>query len=348
MAKVSVVMAVHNGERYLEEALESVFTQTLEDFECLLIDDASRDGTAGIIENYKDKRLKVLRNPENIGLTASLNKGLALASGDYIARFDADDICHVERFAKQVAYLDAHPEVGLLGSAYSRIGESGATIGGTVQKPATDSEIRWAAVLENPFAHPTVMMRGSVLREHKITYDTSFETTQDYDLWVRLLAVSKGANLEEALLKYRVHSEAVSWQKRETQQNNSRRIAAKAIRTLLGRDVVDEETVFGLQQVLFGQYRLFPPEGLDRVAFARAYLSMFADFKGKKTKAMARQVAVRLAHLVLLPPVQKGGFTMLKEALKLHPLVLLAFSAHIANIMARELGRKALYRGKRA
>ena len=348
MAKVSVVMAVYNGERYFKEALDSLFAQTMADFDCIVVDDASGDRTSEILGSCGDSRLRVIRNTENMGLTPSLNNGLALATGDYVARFDADDICYPERLAKQVAYLEAYPEVGLLGTAYRRMGENGSVMGGVLRKPTSDSEIRWTALLENPFAHPTVMIRRSILVENGLVYDTSFETTQDYDLWVRLLAHCQGANLEEPLLKYRVHSGAVSWRRREAQQNNSLRIAAKAIRSLLGRNQVDEETVFGLQQVLFGQHRLFPPETLERVAFARAYLSMFNDFTGEKSGALTRQVAVRLTHLVLLPPLQKGWFAILKEAMKLHPLVLLAFSAHMANIMVRELGRKALYRGKGA
>ena len=118
---VSVLMAVYNAEKYLTEAVESILVQTFADFEFLIIDDGSVDGSAAILEDYaeSDERVKVIHNSENLGLTKSLNIGLKLTQGKFIARIDADDVAVPERFEKQITFMDDHPDIGVCGSCCS-------------------------------------------------------------------------------------------------------------------------------------------------------------------------------------------------------------------------------------
>jgi glycosyltransferase involved in cell wall biosynthesis len=125
--KVSVVMSVYNGEKYLCEAIDSILNQTFENFEFLIVNDGSTDRTLEILQSYRDPRIKVINNERNIGLTASLNKGLKIAKGEYVARMDADDVSFPHRLEQQKAFLDRNPRVAMVGSWAEVIDESGKT-----------------------------------------------------------------------------------------------------------------------------------------------------------------------------------------------------------------------------
>lgn len=195
--RVSVVMGVYNGERWLHEAVDSVLGQTLDDFELIVIDDGSTDSTAEILEAYRDPRLRVTRQPQ-AGLTVSLNRLARQASAPLVARLDADDVALPERFARQVAFLDAHPEVGLLGTGCHDVDPAGRALR-TYRPPEGDSEIRRALIRRNPFVHSSVMARRDAL-ERAGFYDETLPVAQDYDLWVRLSRVTRMANLPEPLV----------------------------------------------------------------------------------------------------------------------------------------------------
>ena len=201
--KVSVVMAVYNGDRYLQEAIESILNQTFTDFEFILIDDGSTDATESILTAYakQDSRILVSRNNENMGLPRSLNKGLALAQGEYVARMDADDISLPKRFAKQVAFMDAHPEVGVCGTWLKTIGEAP----GYEQYPVEDKTIRAWLLFDSALAHPSVMMRRKLFVQENLHYDPAYKYCQDYELWGRASTKFLINNLPEYLIIYRVH-----------------------------------------------------------------------------------------------------------------------------------------------
>ena len=213
MPKITVLMPVYNCELYIREAIDSILNQTLTDFEFLIIDDASTDKTVEVIKTYNEGRIKLVVKPSNTGYTNSLNYGLQVAKGEYIARMDGDDISFSERFAKQVAFLDANPDVVLCGSWFSIIDS------GTVKKlPENNEAIKLALLRGNCIAHPSVMMRKQILNELSVVYDVSKEPAEDYDLWVRLLSLGKLHNLQEALLNYRMHSTQVSHKRAEEQK----------------------------------------------------------------------------------------------------------------------------------
>lgn len=203
MPKVTVLMAVYNGEHYLRETIDSILAQTFQDFEFLIVNDGSADSTQEIIQSYDDSRIRLVNNERNIGLTRSLNKGLELAKGEFIARQDADDVSQPERLAKQVAFLETHPEVALLGTGYQEIDAQGNLIG-EGNLPCTCTQIRWDLLFYSPFIHSAVMWRKNYVLEQVGFYNESYSYAQDYDLWCRIARTLQVANLSESLVKYRV------------------------------------------------------------------------------------------------------------------------------------------------
>ena len=212
--RISVVMPVHDGERWLREAVDSVLAQTFGEFELLVIDDGSTDGTAGILEGCRDPRLRVARQPR-AGLTVSLNRGVRMTTAPLVARMDADDVALPERFAQQASFLDAHPEVGLLGTGCHEIAPSGEILR-TIRPPVDYMAIRRALIRANPFVHSSVMMRRAAL-ERVGGYDESLRVAQDYDLWMRLSRVARLANLRDPLMLRRLTPGMVS-RARETER----------------------------------------------------------------------------------------------------------------------------------
>ena len=204
---VSVLMGVYNGERYLAQAIDSILGQSFTDFEFIIINDGSTDGTGEILHSYSDPRIRVVEQ-SNVGLTRSLNRGISLARGEYIARMDDDDVSMPERLAKQVGFLDAYPEVGVLGTA-CLIRDM---IKGTEWVPpvlTSNEEIRHNLIKGNPLIHASVMMRRSLL-ETLGGYDESYLFAQDYALWMRLAPHTIMRNLPEALIVHREHWSTVS------------------------------------------------------------------------------------------------------------------------------------------
>ena len=206
--KVSVVMSVYNGERYLRESVESILAQTFTDYEFIVVDDGSTDETWDILNSYTDSRLVLLRNESNMGLPASLNRGLAIARGRYVARQDADDFSFPHRLERQVAYLDAHSFVGIVGTGRVTVSESGEAIS-VYHMPTSDDRIRAWLLRRSPFCHGTVMARRHFLHDAG-GYRPELPVTEDYDLWLRLAERCEMANLPEVLYAYRSHKLAVS------------------------------------------------------------------------------------------------------------------------------------------
>jgi len=202
--RVTVLMSVFNGAAYLREAIDSILAQTFTDFELLIVDDGSTDETPAILHSYADPRMRVLTNERNLGLTASLNRGLREARGEWIARQDADDRSHPDRLRRQLEHLDAHPEVMLLGT-HARLIDARGRVTGTLRKPVTRTGIAWASVFHNPFIHSSVMFRRGIG-----TYDESYPFNQDFELWSRLLGNVAMTNLDAVLIDYRAHTQSIA------------------------------------------------------------------------------------------------------------------------------------------
>ena len=203
--KVSVLTPIYKtDERFLREAIESVLKQTFADFEFLLLDDCPEDGRETVVRSYDDKRIVYLKNDRNLGITASRNKLIDMAKGEYLAVFDHDDICRPERFAKEVAYLDAHPECGVIG------GWTKPTNGTPNIYPESDHAIKLAMVEGASVWHPASMIRRSALDAAKARYEADYSPVEDYMLWMRLLPHTAFHNLQEVVLDYRWHANNTS------------------------------------------------------------------------------------------------------------------------------------------
>lgn len=224
---VSVVMSVFNGERYLAEAVESILDQSFRDFEFIVIDDGSTDGSGRILDSYarRDARIRVFRQA-NLGLVDALNRGCELAEGQYIARMDADDISVHDRLSWQVQFMEQHPEVGVVGGAIQRIDASGKAL--EIKWYAPDDRNIKAALFRSSseLAHPAVLLRKKVLLSAG-GYRVAFVDAEDYDLWLRISECSQLANLDRVVLKYRVHPTQVS--RRKLKQQALSVLAARAL-----------------------------------------------------------------------------------------------------------------------
>jgi glycosyltransferase involved in cell wall biosynthesis len=198
---ITILMAAHDGMAMLDAAIRSIRNQTFADWELVLIDDASREDLGAFVARYADPRMRVARNAANLGLAASLNRGIELATAPYIARMDADDVCYPERLAKQYEYLQKHPHVDVVGARALVFREGGGAVG--VITAADTHEAICGSRLAGAFAlyHPTWMGKTEWFRRHK--YDPAFRKAQDYELLLRAADSSSYANVPEILLGYR-------------------------------------------------------------------------------------------------------------------------------------------------
>jgi|GEM_PF-662884 len=201
--RVSVVIPTRNSEKYLKEALDSILGQTFTDFELLIVDDNSTDGTLDLIRSYEDARITVLKGPGK-GLAAALNFAYREARGEFIARMDADDIAEVTRLGKQVAFLDEHLDVGVCGTKFQQFMDGDAI-------HHHMENVRYADMLMGCYiGHPTAMLRRQLFVENNLFYDESMRFSEDYDLWTRAIRVTKLGNVQEVLLRYRRHNDSAS------------------------------------------------------------------------------------------------------------------------------------------
>jgi glycosyltransferase involved in cell wall biosynthesis len=235
VSTVSVLLPVYNCERYVAEAIDSILAQSFDDFELIIVNDGSTDRSDEIVRSFTDSRIVYLENDQNEGLVRALNSGLSIASGVFIARMDADDISYPGRFEKQVSYLHAHPEIGVLGSAMQEINSEGRAIS-SCRFPANHDLIAWSLCFRNPIVHPSVMMRREILTNNG-GYPTELIIPEDYYLWHLLISKTEFANLLEILIKYRQHENSVRVRLKDQHQKNRVAISQKIISKYLGVEV---------------------------------------------------------------------------------------------------------------
>ena len=245
---VSVVMSVLNGERYIAQAIDSVLAQTCQDFELIIVDDASTDETPEILSHYASyEKVVILQNAENRERAYSRNKAIQQARGKYIAILDADDICLPSRLETQLQFMEQNPDIDVLGGKFVFIDDEGAEITKKQVRLQTHPEIAWATLFATPIAHSTAMARTVKLREVN-GYDVRWPPCEDADLWIRLLkAGSKFHNLAAPLTKYRTNA-----RQRDgflSSLHKAKEIRRLFLEELLERDIpVDEYDLIFLNQ----------------------------------------------------------------------------------------------------
>lgn len=240
--RVTVFIPVFNAERHIAEAIESVLAQSFADFELLIIDDGSTDGTTAVIAKYRvDSRLRVVAYDENRGQSAARNEGLDLAHGEYIAFIDADDRCSPDRLSVQVAYLDSHPDIAGVGSWMKRIDDNGHELSALDDRdPVGWQDIACHFLVGCSVAQGSMMIRVRALSAYR--YDPEFSVSQDHELWSRMIRTCRFSNLPLPLTQYRRHAAQVSTARIEEQQYMNRRVFGRQAATL-GLDVDEQDLV---------------------------------------------------------------------------------------------------------
>ncbi len=208
--RVSVVMAVFNGERFIAEAIASVQAQTLDAFELIVVDDGSTDATPGIVEALaaEDERIR-LHSQANTGYPEALNVGWRLASGEYVAILDADDLAEPGRLERQLDYLDGHPEVGVVGGSLLLVTGDGRPFY-VATYPASAAEVREGLRTHCPMGHTAALIRRSILEEVN-GYRSAIPLAEDYDLWLRVSERYPIVNLPDIVGRYRIHGDNGSY-----------------------------------------------------------------------------------------------------------------------------------------
>lgn len=202
MLKISVLMPVYNGERYIKETIKSILNQSYKYFEFIIVDDGSTDDTLKIIQSFTDQRIYVI-SANHAGIVQALNIGLERCRGEYVIRIDADDLCMSERFSTLLNYMEANKQVIVCGSWAKKINTNGEVIEKMNYVPVESKEIKKYTLLHNPFIHPSVIFRKDVI--YKAGMYKKFKHNEDYELWTRILQVGEGHNIPEELIYYRIH-----------------------------------------------------------------------------------------------------------------------------------------------
>jgi glycosyltransferase involved in cell wall biosynthesis len=218
---ISVLMPVYNEEKYLSEAIDSILNQTYTDFEFIILNDGSTDRTEDIILSYDDPRIVYVKNTENLQIVKTLNKGINLAKGKYIARMDADDISFPDRFEKQIEFMQKNSDIDVSGSFIEHFGSKK----GIMHYPLTHEEIKAHLLFNSVLAHPTVMAKK--IFYHQFKYEEEYNKAEDYALWVKGIEIFKFSNFGMPLLKYRNHEKQTNLSFQRYQASQVRKMMLK-------------------------------------------------------------------------------------------------------------------------
>lgn len=296
---ISVVMSTYNTEiKMLQQAVESILSQTFREFEFLIIDDGSTDESADYLNSLQDERIRLIRNPVNIGLTKSLNIGLKAAMGKYIARMDSDDIALPQRFEKQYAYMEAHPDVILCGTRVSFFDIDPSLPVGTSQAVSSDmEEYRILMLFRNPGPyHPTAFFRHETLLEHHVMYDESLVYAQDYGMWETISHLGQVYILKDILLYYRRHEKQISIEHKEKQFQCDKEVKRRQLNALLGNVTEEELELHFVHSSTYYPRAVINPEIADWYARLLKANKKKHIYRHRKLKLRIQKVKIRLVY----------------------------------------------------
>lgn len=272
---VSIVFPIHNSEIFLRESIESLIAQSYKNLEIIALNDGSTDRSKHILRQYKDIRIKHVEHTKNRGLVSTLNEGFALARGTYIARMDPDDISDTDRIKEQVAYLEKHPEIDVLGTWIKVFGKDNYIW----ETHRNDAYIKAKLLFENPIAHPSVMIRVNSLNKTKIFFNERFPSAEDFMFWAELAASGfRFANLDKALLEYRTHDSQIGVAKQAQQQRSSWKVRKYSLDRL---NITPSKTEISIHQKLSSWRKLNSGEfaktavWLSKILIANKYGNVF-------------------------------------------------------------------------
>lgn len=295
---ISLIMSVYNGEDYLREAVESVLNQTFTDWELIVINDCSTDGTADILADFaaRDARVKVYPNEVNLRLPSSLNRALTIVQGKYVARMDADDICLPDRLEKQYAFMEANPDIALSSCRFMTWKKGVISSGGCGGRNDADA-IKALLLVTNPILHPGIIAKAEVIKE--LCYDKTFTCTEDMELWTRFVLAGHKVEVQaEYLMIYRLHEKQITETTLEKQKREVTAIQKKYMAKLLeGMDA--EKEAFYINGIYFRN-------DLNIRAFCAFY--KWAKSVNNKTKAFCKE-SLNYAFFEILAEYKRKGLS---------------------------------------
>lgn len=308
---VSVIMTAFNEEKYIREAIESVLAQTYKNFEFIIINDGSTDRTEEIILSFNDKRIRYVKNEQNLKLIASLNKGLDITTGDYITRMDSDDICLPFRFQKQVDFMEKNPEIGLSGAQLTIFG----AFSGEMKYPLLHNEIKLGLLVTSCFGNNVVIFRKSIFEKHKLYYPAGYLHAEDYKCWTKWVSFTKTENLDIPLVKYRSHANSVSVKNKITQRETRNRVRVEY--------VID---VFNLQNDI-----KLATDFCGKISYSRIRAIKILLAINKKVKCFGdeefKSIVLKLWYLDALEEVENNFYAFFKFPL----IFIVSFKSNISN-----------------
>jgi len=327
---ISVVMPVYDGEKYLQQAIDSILHQTFDDFEFIIVDDASTDGTANILGNYDDKRIIKLRNSKNVGVASSLNYGIKLAKGEFVARMDADDISLPKRLETQYEYLRANKNVAVLGSACELIYANGKR---TSSKwiPVVDIYLlKWKLLFKNNVIHPTVMFRRDLI-ESLGSYSSEFSHNEDYFLWVRVSSKFNIVNLKDILLYYRVHGNSVSNIEKVAQHAASISVSQYAMSQLLNDASIYNELVCFLLHPYSANNNLALQAITQLDRLYESFITRYPQMTKRQREKINVDFSLRKKQLLKLYHYHPKFFRHLISIVRLNPALIRVIAREFVN-----------------
>ncbi len=315
-------MSVWNNAPYIVQSVDSILQQSFQDFEFIIMDDRGSDNTVELIEAYDDPRITLHHNPKNMGISASLNRALELAKGRYIAIMDGDDIALPEKLSQQIAFMDAHPEIGILGTSAYHI-DANNRLYDVQKQQLRDEAVRYHSLIAPAFYHPSCMYRAAIIKEHNLRYDATYKSSLDHHFWCQLLQHCTAANLEAPLLCYRIHQQSSSIADRPLQTQEKQQTAKENITRLIG-EAPSEEMLKMVEFIL----KKTPCTLKDISHIQQHLLQLTTAFFGHFSQHHA---AVRAVHQNWLVKAAMAGKSPIQKLLRTaylcirHPFIMLAF-----------------------
>ncbi len=320
--KISVVLPVYNGEKYLREAIDSILKQTFNDFELLIISDGSTDGSHEIINEYSDDRVHFIKNEKNEGLIFTLNRGLKEARGEYIARMDQDDISTRDRLQEQYDFLERNPGVALAGGWAEVIDENNNHLG-YKRSPSEYYLIKFELLFRNPFIHSTIFFRKEIIQKLG-GYNKDYEHAEDYELYSEMSDKYKIVNIPKILLRFRIHSQSIGQvpKTKEIQEETRKKIVLNNINSYykLAQGDIDiinnTESKSGLISTLKRTYlnkKIFRAYTTKERLSKNEFLKLNLIYKQKNIKLVKGWLVNRLQKIPLLYYITKTVYHYYKK-----------------------------------
>lgn len=286
MAKVTVLMPTYNVAPYVKEAVESVLRQSYSDFELLVIDDCSTDGTLDVVRGISDSRIHIVQNERNLGLADNLNRGLSLIKTELVSRMDGDDIAEPHWLQSEVAVLESHPEIGICGGGFERFG----AVSTVVRLPEHPQEILANMLFECSIIVPTFRM--SLYRDKGLRYRSDAFPAEDYRFWADCLRVTKAYNVQDTLFHYRMHPKQICTSLSAKQKGKVEDVRRYMLE-LLGRNMTEDEKNYFLKTFVDGNIAN-KQDWKKRNGFARELVALNRDEGHFEEKSLQRHIHKRI------------------------------------------------------